>query len=44
MDLKIVAKKFILSIAEELDVECLEILGTTRIGRPNKSGEHLLKV
>jgi len=37
-------KKFILSIAEELGVEGFEITGTARIGRPNESGERLLKV
>ena len=37
-------KQFILSIAEELSVKGFEITGTACIGRPNESGEHLLKV
>ena len=37
-------KKFILSVAEELSVEGLEVTSTVHIGRANESGECLLKV
>ena len=38
------AKMFILSVAEELGVEGLEVTNTVRIGHANELGEHLLKV
>ena len=36
-------KKFVISAVERV-VENFEIIGTARIGRPNESGEYLLKV
>ena len=37
-------KKFVLSVAEELGVDELEVVNTTRIGHVKESGERLLKV